>query len=607
MPGPAPSSLALLALLGAPQEVARTAVDPATGHGYLRTDEPMSVYDADALARTLGGRLVAINSAEEETFLLENFGASELYWIGLEFPHRTWASGEPVTFAHWFPGEPASTPLEPFTLMNWDQPGAWIDVPGHAVNEHHRALIELPGAPPEGALPAVPDARRPAHGVLLCAIQGLTQRDLENPRNPALNGLWKASAWTADAAADGSGDPLAGLGMVVWGVGSVRSQLASRAPAHADRTRNRNLLSRLEEALPEVTTVALLDDPALAGILLDGPVDVRLSNASPRHGGEAAAAHEALALPTPLCAVAAWTTAETTGGEPLAEAERAKDVAAIDAELGALLAALRARPRFAEERWWIAVCGIAPVKDKKTKPDDLRARTAVPLALVGGPLAPGPVLATVNLPDLTASALQHLGVEPRSSFALDGVSLARPLELGRNLVVNGDAEAQLDWPAAGFPQIRGWRQLASFRPGRYGGDPGPPEHGESYFQGMASPLASMEQTIDLSALEETIGRGNLRYSLAGWLGTTRPVEATLGLALEFLSEQGKVVEDVELGPVGGVDKKTKEAVPAPPEELVAEGRVPRRARAVRLVLTARGEEGIKRTLADRLRLVLTAE
>src|SRR5262249_21380841 len=75
------------------QASADRAVDPRTGHVYLRTKEPVTVYDAIELARTAGGTLVAVDSAEEESFLLDNFGAGEAYWIGLVFPFDNWSSG----------------------------------------------------------------------------------------------------------------------------------------------------------------------------------------------------------------------------------------------------------------------------------------------------------------------------------------------------------------------------------------------------------------------------------------------------------------------------------------------------------------------------------
>ena len=76
----------LLALLPPQATAAERARHPESGHSYVRTPEPLSVRDAENVARAMGGYLLSIESAEEETFVLDNFGAEEGYWLGLEFP-----------------------------------------------------------------------------------------------------------------------------------------------------------------------------------------------------------------------------------------------------------------------------------------------------------------------------------------------------------------------------------------------------------------------------------------------------------------------------------------------------------------------------------------
>src|SRR6185503_14998273 len=93
-------ALACLALpvpLALPQDVATRAVTEE-GRVVFRTAEPLSVYEAIELARLAGGALVTIESAEKESWVLDNFGATEPYWIGLEFPRDLWQSGAACTF-----------------------------------------------------------------------------------------------------------------------------------------------------------------------------------------------------------------------------------------------------------------------------------------------------------------------------------------------------------------------------------------------------------------------------------------------------------------------------------------------------------------------------
>ena len=82
--------------------------NPATGHDYLYVEDSMSWADAEAYAVSLGGHLVTVNDAAEAQWLLVTFGIK--YWIGfndlaVEGEWR-WASGEPVTFTKWEPGQP---------------------------------------------------------------------------------------------------------------------------------------------------------------------------------------------------------------------------------------------------------------------------------------------------------------------------------------------------------------------------------------------------------------------------------------------------------------------------------------------------------------------
>lgn len=610
------AGLAGLAPALAAQVVAERARDAASGHTYLRTAEPLTIFDAEVLARAMGGELVSITSEEEETFLLDNFGAAEGYWIGLEFPRERWASGEETGFAHWAPGKPGRGVGEAFTLLNWGEPGAWGSTSGDVSTDRYRALLEFPESVTPGPVPPLPVTRPPNHCVLLCVIQDLTQRDLESSRNATLNELWKRSAWSADAAADASGDPLASFGMVLWGVGSGRSGLQSGEPDRAERDSNENLLARLERTHPEITTAALLDDPIASGTLLNGRVDLRVSNGSPRRGGSLDAMRDALGRPAPLCVVVAWTDPSPAGAKPPSEGERQRAMGQIDKELGALLEQLRSRPTFAEERWWIALAGLEPVVDKKAK--DPRASTAVPLCILAADAPPGEILGEVGLVDLVPTALLHLGLRPRSSFGLDGhaLTLDRPPTHGVNLVVNGDAEAQFGWAEAPFPLLTGWRNLGGFRLGRVGpGDRGTEEErgptGRSAFQGQGAGPARLEQAIDLRALAADLERGNVFYRASALLGARKRTPGSIECALEFLSEQGRTLERAPLAAppeaAGRAADSRKEATARGLRVVEARGRFPRRARAVRLVLTAAGPQGVNEFLADELELVLEHE
>nr|WP_315189257.1 C-type lectin domain-containing protein [uncultured Albidiferax sp.] len=90
--------------------------------------------EAEAEAVTMGGHLVTINSAEEQTAIMGALGNSALYWIGLNDAAVegtwAWASGEAVTYTNWAPGEPNNSGVggEDYVNLNAYPNGAWNDL-----------------------------------------------------------------------------------------------------------------------------------------------------------------------------------------------------------------------------------------------------------------------------------------------------------------------------------------------------------------------------------------------------------------------------------------------------------------------------------------------
>ncbi|WP_282135464.1 MopE-related protein [Seonamhaeicola maritimus] len=87
-------------------------INPANGHTYLMLDHS-TWSDAEAMANTLGGHLVAINDADENNYVISNFlnrQGVESVWIGLSDIETEgvyeWTNGDPVTFTGWGSGEP---------------------------------------------------------------------------------------------------------------------------------------------------------------------------------------------------------------------------------------------------------------------------------------------------------------------------------------------------------------------------------------------------------------------------------------------------------------------------------------------------------------------
>ena len=88
--------------------------NPANAHLYYLINS-QSWSNAEEQAISLGGHLVTLNDAAEQDFVYTNFanyGSSpHNLWIGLrrnavDYNEFVWASGQPITYTHWAPGEP---------------------------------------------------------------------------------------------------------------------------------------------------------------------------------------------------------------------------------------------------------------------------------------------------------------------------------------------------------------------------------------------------------------------------------------------------------------------------------------------------------------------
>ncbi len=95
----------------------------------------------------MGGNLVTINDAAENQFLVNAFGGSELFWIGLNDVAQEgvfkWINGEPVTYTNWNSGEPNNYGNEDYVHFNWGSSGRWNDIPNSGYGGLHRGIIEV--------------------------------------------------------------------------------------------------------------------------------------------------------------------------------------------------------------------------------------------------------------------------------------------------------------------------------------------------------------------------------------------------------------------------------------------------------------------------------
>ncbi|HXJ77016.1 MAG TPA: C-type lectin domain-containing protein, partial [Candidatus Dormibacteraeota bacterium] len=268
-------ALVVLSLATVPGARAAVGAGPLTnaanGHTYyLLSHNNWTASEAEA--RELGGHLVTINDAAENQWVLNTFfpltGVSEAsLWIGLNDAANegqfVWASGEPVTFTYWYPGEPNNLGGEDYATIRHPSEsaptGSWNDLSDTSGLENPNAptfgVVEL--SSPPTPLPAA--ATQPA--------------DQFMPGSARLNGLANPSgsptlAWfewgtslaygnTTPPQSVGSGSNAVGFSNVLVGLVSgpeyhfrARASNAFGFAAGLDQTFN------LSNQLPVVTSLA---------------------------------------------------------------------------------------------------------------------------------------------------------------------------------------------------------------------------------------------------------------------------------------------------------------------------------------------------------------
>ncbi|MEO1393970.1 MAG: DUF4347 domain-containing protein [Cyanobacteria bacterium J06634_5] len=115
------------------------------GNQYVLTRGAKTWEQAQAEAESLGGNLVSINAAAEETWLKQTFGSTEGFWIGLNDTavegQFEWASGEALTYTNWAPGEPNNGQgNQDYGWMNYGPSQQWDDNFGSATL---RGIVEI--------------------------------------------------------------------------------------------------------------------------------------------------------------------------------------------------------------------------------------------------------------------------------------------------------------------------------------------------------------------------------------------------------------------------------------------------------------------------------
>lgn len=164
---------------------------------------------------------------------------------------------------------------------------------------------------------------------------------------------------------------------------------------------------------------------------------------------------------------------------------------------------------------------------------------------------------------------------------------------GRNLLVNGDAEAG---PGAYDETVAfsvpGWTTHGNFTAVEYGAagafpmwdDPGPVDRGRNFFSGgPASALSWAVQTVDVSVAAAAVDAGAVAYALSGYIGGYGDQNDNVTVTALFLEPGDGVLARTAIGPVLALDRHGVTGL----LERHASGRVPPGTRAIRVQIVSK--------------------
>ena len=101
------------------------------GHTYLLSTAG-TWAEAQAEAKRLGGNLVTVNTAQEEAWLQNAFGTSQMYWMGFTDEavegQWQWVSGEAITYTNWSSiGPDNAHGIQHYGVLNFGPGKQWDD------------------------------------------------------------------------------------------------------------------------------------------------------------------------------------------------------------------------------------------------------------------------------------------------------------------------------------------------------------------------------------------------------------------------------------------------------------------------------------------------
>jgi hypothetical protein len=194
--------------------------------------------------------------------------------------------------------------------------------------------------------------------------------------------------------------------------------------------------------------------------------------------------------------------------------------------------------------------------------------------------------------------------------AIGGARAQTAPKYGENLVVNGDAEAELGAPDYNkIVKPSSWTTTGEFTVVRYGASggfpdattPGPAERGKSLFEGGNTPKSTASQTVSLAPFAADIDAGLVTYTFSAYIGGYSSQADNAVVSVQYLDTRDAAVGGAELGPVTPADRQSKTSLLARTKS----GPVPKGTRkAVVSIVITRAEGKYNDGSVDNITLVL---
>ena len=466
-------------------------------------------------------------------------------------------------------------------------------------------------------------AAEPEPRVLIIGIDGLRAPALGAADTPNLDALIAEGCYTDQARTGVVTVSGPGWSSFLCGVWMDRHGVRDNTFKGARYDEYPHFFKRLHEARPGVFTAHIADwlpiDEQILGSNTDS--DFRFVHDYSDNGDERMvdAAVDALTNYNPDATFVYFADVDVAGHEngfhrtvPAYLAE----IHEVDAQVGRVLDAMRARATYADEDWLVIVSTDhgGTIDGSHGRNEDNHRE--IPLIVSGRAAHKGRLYTTANQVDIPAIAMAHLGVAVDPAWGLDGrvVGLASDTELGENLIFNGDAEYGRGYSdTVGNAGVPGWTDTGPMTVLVYGGSegfpnrnaPGAPERGNNFFCGGKGKGSSITQVIDVADAADRIDLG-LGYELSGWFGGYADQRDLAWLTARFLDDHGGELGRTTIGEVTVQDRIARFGNDDPTGFLrrAASGRVPPGTHRIEVTLTAETGSGMCDGYADSLLLVL---